>query len=184
MFVAVVDDSGSVTAPGGSDPISNRYAEIRAALVAVGQRCRCKRELATVAHFDTPAGDISAQRLTRLGIRALDPTLRLPLGGAGTSNLRPAVHRVGEVLRQYPEHDAVVAVLSDFQITDSNPDGVLDELAHLPATVYACVLGAPSDVSVPGADVSIAIPHGQPPGALAKAILHGLTRHRLAPSPA
>src|SRR4051794_18672522 len=48
------DDSGSITSPGGNDPIGNRFAEARLAIDAVARRCRCRQELVSVIHFDVP----------------------------------------------------------------------------------------------------------------------------------
>lgn len=181
LFIVVCDDSGSITAPGGADPISNRYVEIRAAMGAVAKACRCGRELAAVVHFDTPHGDTEPQPLTRGGIRALEQGLYVPAAGFGTSNLLPGLRAARQLADDHPNHEVVLSVLSDFALTDQNPDVVTAELKSFPGTLIACLLGG-SGAVVDGADQTIGINYGEPAGALAQAVLTGLTMHRLGPS--
>ena len=179
LFVVVVDDSGSITAPGGADPISNRYAEVRAAMVAVARVCRCGRELAAVIHFDTPHGDAGPQRLTRSGVLVLSRGLRVPSLGLGTSDLLPGLRAARQIADDHPGHNVVLAVLSDFQLTDSDEGAVRSELESFPGTVLACLIGGTEGMAVAEADQTISIGFSEPPGALARAVLVGLTHHRL-----
>src|SRR3954469_2987951 len=54
LLILDFDNSGSGGAAGANDPVGNRFNEARAAIEAVGRRCRCDRELGAVLHFDSP----------------------------------------------------------------------------------------------------------------------------------
>lgn len=181
LVIPIVDDSGSIAAPGGADPISNRYSEMRLALRAVARRCRCKQELAAVLHFDSPAGDAGPEPLTKAGLMALRPGLAIPLAGAGTSDLLPSLLRATELAEAHPGHESVVVIFSDFALTDRDHAAVAAGLVDFPGVVYACVLGT-HEVSIPGIDHHISIGHDREPGAVAHALIAGLTHHRLAGS--
>lgn len=177
LVIGIVDDSGSVTAPGGVDPISNRYAELALAIHAVAQRCRCKQELAAIVHFDSPAGDTEAVPLTREGLTELEGGLAVPPGARGISDMLPAITKASELAAAHPDHQAVVVVFSDFRLTDKRPDAPFEALANFPGRVYGCVLGGRDD-PLPGIDDQLAVHTASPPGAIARALLSALTHHR------
>ena len=178
LVIAIADDSGSVAAPGGADPISNRYQEMRLAFKAVADACLCRKELAAIVHFDTPHGDVVPQRLSRRGLRALDAGLRVPAGGAGISELRPALTRARALADARPTHEAVLVIFSDFELFDDRPGDLADELASFPGDVHACVLGSRESIQVDGVDEVTTVCYDDPPGAIARALLCGLTVHR------
>ena len=177
LVIGIVDDSGSVTAPGGVDPISNRYAELGLAIHAVAQRCRCKQELAAILHFDSPAGDTEAVPLTRDGLSKLEGGLAVPPSARGISDLLPAITKATEMAVAHPGHQAVAVVFSDFRLTDERADAPFEALATFPGTVYGCVLGGSED-PLPGIDKQLAVDAASPPGATARALLTALTHHR------
>lgn len=177
LVIGIVDDSGSVTAPGGADPISNRYGELGLALRAVARACRCRQERAAVLHFDSPAGDTAVLPLTRAGFVGLSQGLRAPIDGCGTSDLLPALRRASELAGDYPDHEVVLIVFSDFALSDRDPSAVIRELRDFPGVVYACVLGRDRD-ALQGIDRQIAVDHTSQPGAVAQALLAALTHHR------
>lgn len=178
LVITVADDSGSVTAPGGADPISNRYEEMRLAFKAVAGACTCGKELAAVVHFDSPYGDVPPQRLNRRGLQALGAGLRVPLGGAGTSDLLPALVTARTLAETHPAHELVLVIFSDFELTDSDPAAVIDALETFPGEVHACFLGGSQTSRLPGVDRVTTASHEDLPGIAAQAILGGLTLHR------
>ncbi|RIT48828.1 VWA domain-containing protein [Mycobacteroides abscessus] len=179
LCIFLCDSSGSVTAPGGADPISNRFSEIELALRAVAKACRCKRELAAVVHFDTPAGDAGPVPLTKSCLAQLLPALRIPDGGFGTSDLMPSLQRAADIAAAHPEHEAVVVILSDFLLTDVDPGAVTAALIAFPGRVFGCVLGNEHLTSVVGVDELIHVDHDGAPGSVARPVLRGLTLHRV-----
>lgn len=179
LVIFVCDSSGSVTAPGGSDPVSNRFGEIELAVAAVAKSCRCGQELAAVVHFDTPAGDTGPVPLTKSCLSQLLPGLRIPEGGFGTSDLMPSMLRATDIATVHPDHQAVVVILSDFLLTDVDPDPVTATLIAFPGTVFGCVLGNQHLTSVSGVDELIHVDHDSEPGAVARAVFQGLTHHRV-----
>jgi len=176
LVICIGDDSGSITAPGGADPISDRYREMEAALRAVAGTCGCTHELAAVLHFDTPAGDTGPLPLSG-GVADLMSGLAVPEGGYGTSDLLPAMQRAAEMASSHADHRTVLVIFSDFQLTDRDPGAVTAALTDFPGTVYGCVLGAPV-TDVPGVDHLVHVDHTSAPGSVAKALLAGLSHHR------
>lgn len=179
LLIVIFDNSGSVTRPTGTDPLSNRFKEVDRAFSLVARR-GAEHELAMVMQFDTPSsGDVGPVPITRSGIEQLRRGLRVPPDGAGSSVLGPSLRRATDMARQYPDHRATLVVLSDFQLLDTNPSAVLAELAAFPGAVHAVVLGKLPDTYVPtrGNAVTYVGPH-DPPGAVAKAVFASLTRHR------
>lgn len=55
--IFLFDNSGSVC--GGNDPIGRRFEEGRIAVERVSKACRCRAELVSVLHFDTPTAAMS-----------------------------------------------------------------------------------------------------------------------------
>lgn len=181
LVIFVVDDSASVASPGGNDPVSNRYTEIRLALDEVAKRCRCGRELAAVLHFDSPHGDSAVQPLSRAGLRALDASLCIPIGGMGSSSLLPSMAGAQHLAQDHQDHEIVLVILSDFWLTDLPITDAWDRLSTFPGTVIAVRLGtfASVTVEVPGVRGTVHISCDSPAGATAQAVLRGLTLHRL-----
>ncbi|MCA1671951.1 MAG: hypothetical protein LC799_07015, partial [Actinobacteria bacterium] len=179
LLITIFDSSGSVTSSAGTDPLSNRFAEARHAFSVVARRGSL-RELGAVLHFDTPSiGDVRPAPLTRLGLLMLRRGLRVPPGGAGSSELAPSLHRAVELALAHPGHQVTLVVLSDFQLLDPEPQQVLADLAAFPGQVHAVVLG--SDLPAGMLDEHIMVtPIGRndPPGAVARAVFASLTAYR------
>jgi hypothetical protein len=177
------DDSGSITAPGGNDPIGNRFDEARLAIDAVARRCRCRQELVSVVHFDVPTScDLPPTPLARSGVR-IENALRLPPDARGNSLLRPSLEHAQRIAHQLRDHRQVLCVLSDFQLFDSNLEQLLEELGGFPGEVHAVVLqsGPPAELVQ---DRRVTVDHleyGDPPGALAHAVFAAATTQRIAP---
>ena len=178
LTIGIADDSGSVTAPGGSDPVSGRYREMGLALRAVAKSCRCKRELAALVHFDTPHGDVGPQRLNKAGFIALRTGLRVPLGGIGTSDLLPALSKAQQLATAHPDHDVVALIFSDFEFTDPDPAAVLGALEEFPGQVFGCMLGRTGTDRITGVDRVVAVDAADPSGTVANVLLDVLTVHR------
>lgn len=179
LLITIFDNSGSVTWPTGTDPLSNRFAEVDRAFTLVARR-GAQHELGAVLHFDTPSsGEIGPVPITRTGIRQLRQGLRIPPDGAGSSRLGPSLHRAAEMARTYADHDTALVVLSDFQLYDVDPPAVLAELAAFPGLVHAVVLGDLKDAHIPPGDVTVTrVRQDDAPGTVAKAVFASLTRHR------
>lgn len=179
LVIAVFDNSGSVTGPGGTDPLSNRYAEVTRAFQTVARR-GSRSELGAVVHFDTPSsGEVGPVPITRVGMLRLRAGLAPPPDGAGTSELAPSLHRAIEIAENHPEHDVTLVVLSDFQLFDPDPGQVLSDLAAFPGSVHAVVLGCTLPEGVLGESISVAhIDHDSPPGAVARELFAQLVVHR------
>jgi len=179
LLIAVFDNSGSVTSPAGTDPLSNRFAEVAHAFSVVARR-GSPHELGAVLHFDTPSsGEAGPVPLTRRGLKRLRTGLRIPPEGAGSSELGPSLRRAAEIADAYPDHEVTLVVLSDFQLLDPDPAQVLAELAAFPGAVHAVVLGTGMPAGV--LDKRITITHVQrddPPGAVARALFASLITHR------
>lgn len=177
LVIPVFDDSGSVTSPAGSDPVSNRYEEARQAFRAVARRCRCRRCLGAVLHFDL-VGAVPPTPLTK-GLMSLETGLRVPAGGAGCSLLGPSLVEAYEIAQQYPEHLTTLVVLSDFELFDPEPRQLLSSLAGFPGDVHAVVLGGRELDGALDPRIQITpIRRNDPPGALARTVFASLTAHR------
>ena len=144
LLIANFDNSGSVTSPIGTDPLSNRFAEVAHAFSVVARRSK-SHELGAVLHFDTPSsGDVRPTPITRRGLPRLRSGLHVPSDGVGTSELGPSLRRAVEIADAHPDHAATLVVLSDFWLLDPDPVNVLSELAAFPGDVHAVVLGSRS----------------------------------------
>ncbi|MGH3628760.1 MAG: hypothetical protein ACRDRL_15170, partial [Sciscionella sp.] len=179
LLIAVFDNSGSVTRPTGTDPLSNRFAEVDRAFSVVAKK-GSRRELGAVLHFDVPcSGEVAPVAITRSGLTRLQAGLRVPPDGAGSSKLAPSMRRAVQLAKAHPEHEATLVVLSDFLLLDADPSAVLTELAAFPGTVQAVVLGGWANAYQPTGCASVTtIRSGDAPGAVAKAMFASLTRHR------
>lgn len=179
LTIAIFDDSGSVIAPAGSDPVSNRYAEAGAAFAALARRCRCGRCLAAVLHFDL-VGGAGPLPLKRRVPHALQQALAIPPGAAGTSLLGPSLGAAARMVDRTPSvRGLALVVFSDFQLFDEDLERVLSDLASFPGEVHAVVLGSGS--GTPGLDPRITVTQltsGDAPGALGRALMRSLARDR------
>ncbi|TDU06602.1 hypothetical protein EDD99_5165 [Streptomyces sp. 846.5] len=179
LLIADFDNSGSVTSPAGTDPLSNRFAEVARAFSVVA-RNGAQHELGVVMHFDTPSrGDVGPVPITRRGLTRLKSGLHVPADGAGSSELRPSLRRAVEIAEAHPDHEATLVVLSDFWLLDPEPANVFSELATFPGDVHAVVLGA--HLAADALDERITVTHierGDPPGAVARALFSSLVAHR------
>lgn len=179
LLIALFDNSGSVTSPGGTDPLSNRYAEVRRAFQIVARK-GTRRELAAILHFDTPSsGEVEPVPITRTGMQRLRAGLCPPPDGAGTSELGPGLDRATGIAEAHSDHDVTLVVLSDFLIMDREPGDALARLADFPGMVHAVVLGGRLPAGV--LDQRITVTHvdqNSRPGAVARALFAGLVAHR------
>jgi hypothetical protein len=179
LLIAVFDNSGSVVSPGGTDPLSNRYAEVNRAFSIVARR-GAEHELGAVLHFDSPtSGDVEPTPITKRGLARLRAGLRVPPDGAGSSRLAPSLRQAVGLAQAYPDHLCTLVVLSDFQLLDPEPHAVLMDMADFPGQVHAVVFGGrpAQGVAYPWI-IPTYIGRDDPPGAVAKALFASLTIHR------
>lgn len=178
LLITIFDDSGSVISPNGTDPLSNRYAEVTRAFTEVARK-GSRHELGATIHFDTPSSGEFLAPITRRGLFRLRAGLRPPDDGAGTSELAPSLARAYEIAQAHPEHETTLVVLSDFMLMDPEPGPVLCDLAAFPGDVHAVVLGARLPAGVLDERITITpIDHGSQPGAVARALFSSLVTHR------
>lgn len=179
LFMAIFDNSGSVVAPTGTDPLSNRFEEVAHAFSVVARR-GARHELGAVVHFDTPSsGEVGPVPITKYGMVKLRRGLRPPPDGRGSSALLPSVRRAIELAEAYPEHKVTLVVLSDFQLLDPVPAQALAELAAFPGDVHAVVLGGRLPDGVLADRITVTpVRTDDPPGAVARALFASLTTHR------
>jgi len=175
LVLPIFDDSGSVSLPGGGDPVGNRYQEAQLAFEALHEWCSCGKCLAGVLHFDSPRGDVDPGKLRSFTFQQhLTRGLRVPRFAAGSSVLGPSLTRAEEIAARFPKHEVRLVVLTDWQLFDT--DNVLDRLHSFPGTVLAIGLNAdpPSAADVDDM-VGLRIGHDDPPGAVAFALFGELT---------
>lgn len=179
LLIAVFDNSGSVTSPGGTDPLSNRYAEVTRAFQTVARK-GTRQELGAIVHFDTPSsGEVEPVPITRTGMLRLRAGLRPPPDGAGSSDLGPSLHRALEIAEAHPGHEVTLVVLSDFQLFDPDPGQVLSDLTAFPGSVHAVILGGRLPPGVLNDPITVtAVDRGSRPGAVARALFSSLVTHR------
>lgn len=179
LLIADFDNSGSVTSPAGTDPLSNRFAEVAHAFSVVARR-GARHELGAVLHFDAPSsGEVRPTQITRRRFVRLRAGLHVPPDGAGTSELGPSLRRATEIADAFPDHAATLVVLSDFWLLDPDPSSTLRELAEFPGDVHAVVLG--NRLGSRALDDHIAVTHierDDPPGAVARALFSSLVARR------
>jgi hypothetical protein len=176
-----LDHSGSVTSIGGTDPIGNRFREAGRAIDGVAAWCVTKRSKGVVIHFDQPSrGNTPVLTLNDPGsVRRLKHALRVPDGARGTSDLSPSLATAEEIATAYPDHDIRLTILSDFELTDTDPSDVFARLGAFPGEVHAVVLNAEPPVDLRGENITITrLKYSDPPGALAAAIHRSLTATR------
>ncbi|WP_433020528.1 hypothetical protein [Kribbella sp. CA-294648] len=179
ITIVITDDSGSVIGPAGADPVSNRYDEAWRAFRAIGRR-GAGHELGAVLHFDAPtSGDVPPTPLTRSGLQRLRSGLHVPRDAAGTSCLGTSLQAAAEMADHYANYEAMLIVLSDFELFDDNVSQVLDDLANFPGDVHAVILGGtPVDGVLHDRIRVTPANYDDPPGTVARAVFGGLTARR------
>ena len=179
LLIAVFDNSGSVISPAGTDPLSNRFAEVAEAFRVVAKRS-ARHERGAVLHLDTPtSGDVGPVPITKRGLLTLRAGLHVPPDGAGSSELAPSLARATEMAEAHPEHTTTLVVLSDFLLLDPDPRPVLSDLAAFAGDVHAVVLGTPLPAGVLDESITVTyVDRDDPPGAVARALFASLTTYR------
>lgn len=179
LLVCVFDNSGSVVSPAGTDPLSNRFAEVKHAFCAVARRA-AKHELGAVLHFDSPcAGDVAPVPLHRRSLEQLRSGLAVPPDGAGSSRLLPCLRHAVALAEAHPEHATTLVVLSDFLLMDADPAAALRELAAFPGQVHAVVLGGYVQGDAFDARITVTpVQRDDPSGAVARALFTSLVARR------
>ncbi|MDL9944546.1 vWA domain-containing protein [Gordonia sp. ABSL11-1] len=171
-LIALIDNSPSVSGPGGNDPLSDRISELQTAIHHIAASCRCRRERISLVSFDCPSGTaILRQTLSKSGLRHLERgLLRMPTD-PGSSSLGPSLD-IAEQITSEAQGKAMVVVLSDFLLTDDHPDDVLERIRNLGADKHVVMLGA-EPPSVLEADPTVTVSRIGPssqPGAVATAL--------------
>ncbi|CAM3722561.1 hypothetical protein [Nocardiopsis rhodophaea] len=179
LLICLFDNSGSVVSPAGTDPTSNRFAEVEHAFRVVARRA-ATHELGAVLHFDSPTtGDVGPVPITRQGLNQLRPGLAVPSDGAGSSCLLPSLRQAVALSEARPEHETTLVVLSDFLIMDADPAAAFSELAVFSGEVHAVVLGAHVVADAFDQDITVTpIQRDDPPGAVARALFRSLVSLR------
>ncbi|WP_435084268.1 VWA domain-containing protein [Gordonia hongkongensis] len=171
-LIALIDNSPSITGPGGNDPLSNRISELRMASRHIAASCRCRRERISLVSFDSPSGAaVLRQPLSKSGVRRLDRALNRMPTDPGSSSLGPSLD-IAEQITSEARGNAMVVVLSDFLLTDDHPDDVLAQFQNLEADKRAVVLGS-QPPAVFEADLTVTVSRVGPssqPGAVAMAL--------------
>lgn len=180
----VLDGSLSVASADGNDPLARRHEETALAIAHVASACRCRHDRVALIPFDVGSpGQVPPQPLTRSGVRRLRQGLRrLSIGYGLSSRLIPALAHIEQHAAGRSEALALV-VFSDFFLTDQFPTAAINRMCAFPGSVHAVVLGAvPPRVLALYPDVAVTrLTPGSPPGAAARAVFDGLTRHRTYP---
>jgi hypothetical protein len=179
LAIKVFDDSGSILA--GNDTTARRYEEAILAIDAVSRRCRCDNELVAILHMDRPnSADVPPTPLNPRRGGRFGTGLRVPPDGDGASTLRATLRRAEALAIGHPEHEATLAVFSDFLLFDDNLPGLWAELGGFPAHVVAVALrAAPPQAVVDDDRVTVVeVGPGSPAGSVARALFGALTTHR------
>jgi len=177
LTIVLFDDSGSVSAPGGGDPIGNRYAEASLAFWKLNN-CDCGTCLAAIRHFDTPTGDVGPGPLGRRWFQSfLKGGLQHPEGAAGISLLGPSLEAAEEIASNHPNHTPHLVVFSDWDLFD--PPGYLERLEAFPGEVFAVGLGTAPPKALESDHVRVlTVQSTDPPGVVARALFGALVSSR------
>ena len=177
LTIALFDDSGSLTEPGGGDPVGNRYEEVKLAYSKL-RACRCKKCLAAVLHFDTPLGDLAPGRLgDKRFQRQLAAALSRPAFAFGTSYIRRGLIAAERMADEHPEHQTRLIVLTDWELFDGA--NYIAQLQDFPGTVLAVGLGVhPPQTLATDTVTSVRIDPTDPPGSLAGEVFAQLVHGR------
>lgn len=181
LDIVIMDDSGSLSAPGGNDPIGNRYEEARHAIEVLSNWTTSSRQKVAVIHFDYPQIEIDGPyRLDRTRNRdQVLASLAVPHSAHGSSCLAPAM---GAAHRLAREHGGIVrcTIFSDFELADAQPTQPYDQIRTFPGQVHAVALNAdPPTVLTELPNVTVTrIASDSPPGFAAAALMHSLATGR------
>ncbi len=179
MTICLFDDSGSVAAPAGNDPLSNRYREAATAFRALSRRCLCGQCRAAVVHFDLVGG--CGPTLTRWPLSgALTTALTTPARAEGSSLIGPSLAEVSRLVEHDDgKSDLRLVVFSDFELFDPDGDRLLADMARFPGSVHVVVLGTSARVAFDPVVQVTRLTHDSAPGAAARALLRSLSAGRI-----
>ncbi len=182
LVILDFDSSGSVIAPQGNDPVGNRFEEAKRAIRLVADWTYSSRSKIAVLHFDHPDGASGVVPLNDRHLRRrLDASLQNP-GGRGTSDLLPSLTEMERLAAAHPDHDVIGMVVSDFELSDTDPSEVFSRLRAFPGRIHAVVLASqvpPDLVNADNITITTLSP-GDPPGAFAAELHRSLTATRRA----
>lgn len=182
LDILIFDDSGSIMAPHGADPVGNRFEEARRAIKLVASWATSDRSKIAILHFDHPHGSSGVVALNdrQLG-KKLDASLQSP-GGIGISDLGPSQAEAERLAAAHPDHDLRLTQFTDYELSDVDPAAMLSRVTSFPGHVHAVVLGGVTPPDLEAADNVTVTPlsPGDPPGAFAAAIHRSLTSTRRA----
>lgn len=181
LDILIFDDSWSLRASDGNDPVGNRYAEARRAVQMLSQWTTSARQQVAVLHFDYPHVTVEGpHQLDRASGR--DQVLAAlvdPPGSGGSSALAPAMSAATRLAREYSGINRCT-IFSDFELTDLNIAQPFEEMAQFPGQIHAVALNAnpPARLkALPNALITC-IATDSPPGLAAAALMHSLTTGR------
>ena len=178
LTICLFDDSGSVAAPAGNDPLSNRYREASTAFHSLARRCLCGQCRAAVLHFDLVGGCGPTPMRWPLS-KMLTAALRTPPWAEGSSLIGPGLAEVSRLVEQDDgKSDLRLVVFSDFELFDPDADRLLADMAHFPGSVHAVVLGASTRATFDPVVEVTHLTYGSAPGAAARALLRSLSAGR------
>lgn len=182
LDILIFDDSGSIMAPHGADPVGNRYGEAKQAIKLVASWATSNRSKIAILHFDHPHGASGVVTLNNRHLGSKLASSLRPAGGRGTSDLDPSLSEALRLADAHPDHDMRLTAFSDFELTDPDPATALSKLAGFPGQVHAVVLGgeAPLDLNTAHTITVTPLGVGDPPGTFAAAIHRSLTATRRA----
>lgn len=182
LDILIFDDSGSIMAPHGADPVGNRFEEARRAIKLVASWATSDRSKIAILHFDHPHGSSGVVALNdRQLAKKLDASLQSP-GGIGISDLGPSQAEAERLAAAHPDHDLRLTQFTDYELSDVDPAAVRSRVTSFPGHVHAVVLGGVTPPDLEAADNVTVTPlsPGDPPGAFAAAIHRSLTSTRRA----
>lgn len=182
LDILVFDDSASITAEQGADPVGNRFEEAKRAIKLVGSWATSDRSKLAVLHFDHPDGASGVVALNDPHLNSKISPHLAPAGGHGTSDLAPSLNEVYRLAVAHPDHDIRVTFFTDCEFTDTDPASVISRLVAFPGRVHVVALGGYAPLDLEDADNVTVTPlsPGDPPGAFAVAIHRSLTATRRA----
>jgi hypothetical protein len=181
LYIGSYDSSPSVSATGGSDSQGQRFLEADLAITRVGVRCRCGADLVATVHFDETSYDLPPTPIRSSNRAAITGSLRVPPDAAGMSVLGRSLKVTRKLIAQYPDHQAVFVVHTDFELFDN----YMADLLSLSADVHAVVLRArPPQELLDAPNVTVTrVDHTSPAGTVARAVFAALTTGRLGAAP-
>lgn len=188
LDILIFDDSWSLAAPDGSDPVGNRYREADQVIQKVAKWTRTTRQQVAVLRFDYPEVPLFGPQPinTVQAVAAVREALPPPPGVTGSSRLAPAMMAASNLARQTNVPTVRCTIFSDFALMDQNRDQPYDEMRRFPGSIHAVVMNAtPPDALTALPNVLITpVTSEDPPGLLAAAVAHSLTATRPGARPA